>query len=209
MTIQNADDKIENEVKIMQKKSVDRRTLKTKKAIRQAFAELLQEKELHKITVQEIADKADISRFTFYKYYLDVYDLYEKIEREMLIQISIIILHLEDKSSEEFFNKMVEYIDENRVTFAMIFNPNSRSRLNDKLSQLIEGMFRKVYSDKLGIEMDNQELVYICCYRSQGCIAVIRNWIMDGFVEPREYIVKSLSQLDENTERYFSEKIKK
>lgn len=209
MTIQNADDKIGNEVKIMQKKSVDRRTLKTKKAIRQAFAELLQEKELHKITVQEIADKADISRFTFYKYYLDVYDLYEKIEREMLIQISIIILHLEDKSSEEFFNKMVEYIDENRVTFAMIFNPNSRSRLNDKLSQLIEGMFHKVYSDKLGIEMDNRELVYICCYRSQGCIAVIRNWIMDGFAEPREYIVKSLSQLDENTERYFLEKIKK
>ena len=163
----------------MQKKSVDRRTLKTKKAIRQAFAELLQEKELHKITVQEIADKADISRFTFYKYYLDVYDLYEKIEREMLIQISIIILHLEDKSSEEFFNKMVEYIDENRVTFAMIFNPNSRSRLNDKLSQLIEGMFHKVYSDKLGIEMDNRELVYIYAvtvHKAVLLLSVIGSW---------------------------------
>ena len=39
-----------------EKKPVDRRTVKTKKAIRQALAELLQEKELRKITVQEIAD---------------------------------------------------------------------------------------------------------------------------------------------------------
>ena len=52
-------------------KPSDRRTLKTKKAIFQAFSELLKEKELRKITVQEIVDKADISRVTFYKYYLD------------------------------------------------------------------------------------------------------------------------------------------
>lgn len=193
----------------MPNKSVDRRTLKTKGAIRRALSELLQEKELHKITVQEIADKAEISRFTFYKYYLDVYDLYEKIEKEVLIKASIIILHLEDKSSEEFFTKLIEYIDENRVTFGMIFNPNSASRLRDKLSKLIEGMFRKVYSEKLGIPIDNSELIYICCYRSQGCIAVIQNWILNGFPESCEYIVKSLSLLDKNTEQCFSENMKK
>ena len=38
-------------------KSPDRRTLKTKKAIFQAFSELLKEKELRKITVQEVVDK--------------------------------------------------------------------------------------------------------------------------------------------------------
>ena len=64
----------------MSEKKTDRRTLRTRKAICDAFAELLSEKELHKITVQEIADKADVNRVTFYKHYLDVYDLYDKIE---------------------------------------------------------------------------------------------------------------------------------
>ena len=42
----------------MNEKTEDRRTRKTKKAICDAFAELLTEKELHRITVKEIIDKA-------------------------------------------------------------------------------------------------------------------------------------------------------
>ena len=88
-------------------KKIDPRTRKTKRAIHQALSELLKEKELRKITVQEIVEKAEISRFTFYKYYLDVYDLYEKIEREILIHMSVIILQLENKTAEAAFEKLV------------------------------------------------------------------------------------------------------
>jgi AcrR family transcriptional regulator len=188
------------------KKPVDRRTVKTKKMIRRALAELLQEKELRKITVQEIADKAEVSRFTFYKHYIDVYDLYDKIERELLIDISVIVLQIENKTTEEFFQKLVQYIYDNSVTFGMIFNPNSKSNLRDKLSKLIEGMFKKLYSDKLRIQMDNKELAYICCYRSQGCLSVIQRWVINGLEEPCDYIVKSLSAIDKCIEQFFSDK---
>ena len=57
----------------MSEKKTDRGTLKTRKAICAAFAELLYEKELHKITVQEISDKADVNRVTFYKHYAGVH----------------------------------------------------------------------------------------------------------------------------------------
>lgn len=188
------------------KKPVDRRTVKTKKMIRRALAELLQEKELRKITVQEIADKAEVSRFTFYKHYIDVYDLYDKIERELLIDISVIVLQIENKTTEEFFQKLVQYIYDNSVTFGMIFNPNSKSNLRDKLSKLIEGMFKKLYSDKLRIPMDNKELAYICCYRSQGCLSVIQRWVINGLEEPCDYIVKSISAIDKCIEQFFSDK---
>lgn len=191
---------------MLDKKPVDRRTVKTKKMIRRALAELLQEKELRKITVQEIADKAEVSRFTFYKHYLDVYDLYDKIERELLIDISVIVLQIENKTTEEFFQKLVQYIYDNSVTFGMIFNPNSKSNLRDKLSKLIEGMFKKLYSDKLRIQMDNKELAYICCYRSQGCLSVIQRWVINGLEEPCDYIVKSLSAIDKCIEQFFSDK---
>ena len=87
----------------MIEKKIDRRALKTRKAICSAFSQLLAEKELHKITVQEIADKADVNRVTFYKHYLDVYDLYDKIEQETLIEMGILVLRLEELPTKEFF----------------------------------------------------------------------------------------------------------
>lgn len=187
-------------------KKTDPRTRKTKRAIRQALSELLKEKELRKITVQEIVEKAEISRFTFYKYYLDVYDLYEKIEREILIHMSVIILQLESRTAEVAFQKLVEYIYDNRTDFGMIFSLNTKSSLRDKLSRLIEGMFRKLYSEKFGIPVNDRDLIYVCCYRSQGCIAILQNWVVNGLTEPCEHIIRLLSALDRNTELYFSEK---
>ena len=49
----------------MADKKTDRRTLKTRKAIFESLAELLTEKELRSITVQELSDKADVHRVTF------------------------------------------------------------------------------------------------------------------------------------------------
>ena len=155
-------------------KPSDRRTLKTKKAIFQAFSELLKEKELRKITVQEIVDKADISRVTFYKYYLDVYDLYDKIESELLTNIGLITLQLADKPYDNFFKEIINYIYNNRATFDMVFSPNSTNKLRDKLSRIIEGILKKIYSEKLGISIDNEDLAYLCCYRSSGFLAVIQ-----------------------------------
>ncbi|MBQ6456167.1 MAG: TetR family transcriptional regulator [Mogibacterium sp.] len=65
----------------MEEKKTDRRTAKTQKAITNAFTALLAKKELDKITVREIAEIADINRATFYKHYLDVYDLYDRSSR--------------------------------------------------------------------------------------------------------------------------------
>ena len=54
---------------------MDRRIKYTKKIIKETFINLLEKKDLNKITVSEICKIADINRSTFYRYYLDVYDL--------------------------------------------------------------------------------------------------------------------------------------
>ncbi len=189
-------------------KSSDRRTLKTKKAIFQAFSELLKEKELRKITVQEIVDKADISRVTFYKYYLDVYDLYDKIESELLTNIGLITLQLADKTFNEFFKELINYVYNNRVTFEMVFSPNVTNKLRDKVSCIIEGILKKIYSEKLGISIDNEDLAYLCCYRSSGFLAVIQRWVQNGFSQSCENMVKQVSVFDDNIEQIFSNKRK-
>ena len=63
----------------------------------------LTEKELSKVTVQEISDTADINRATFYKHYLDVYDLYDKLEQDILIERGMLVLKLQELRTEDFF----------------------------------------------------------------------------------------------------------
>ncbi len=63
-------------------KGNDRRVLRTRQMIRTAFIEVVQEKGLAGTSVQDIADRANVSRGTFYAHYADKYALIELIVRE-------------------------------------------------------------------------------------------------------------------------------
>ncbi|MCL6489940.1 TetR/AcrR family transcriptional regulator [Alicyclobacillus mali (ex Roth et al. 2021)] len=58
---------------------MDRRVLKSRQAIRQAFVALMKEKDFDHITVQDITDRANVSRKTFYLHFLDKYDLLDRV----------------------------------------------------------------------------------------------------------------------------------
>ena len=49
--------------------SGNRRTLYTKKVIKESLIELLKTREIHQVTVTDICKKADINRGTFYTHY--------------------------------------------------------------------------------------------------------------------------------------------
>lgn len=54
---------------------IDRRIIRTRKAIKDAFVDLLAEKPLEKITITALAQRADIDRKTFYTHYTSIDDL--------------------------------------------------------------------------------------------------------------------------------------
>ena len=45
---------------------------------------LIEEKDFQKITIHEIAERADINRGTFYLHFLDKYDMMDHFENEMI-----------------------------------------------------------------------------------------------------------------------------
>ena len=59
----------------MQTKKPDRRIQRTQEALRNALVELILEKGYPKITVQNIIDRANVGRSTFYAHFLDKDDL--------------------------------------------------------------------------------------------------------------------------------------
>lgn len=125
-----------------------RNSLRSKRLIRQAFAELMQEKQsIDKITVKEIIDRADISKSTFYSHYQDIYALLEEFEDE--------ILDMLDNAFDEYnaARKMatdMPYIDhilknlkENESTYKMILTSNYPVQFIDKLKSYINGRILK------------------------------------------------------------------
>ncbi|MGN0818103.1 MAG: TetR/AcrR family transcriptional regulator [Candidatus Coproplasma sp.] len=56
-------------------KKQDARIVRTKRDLRNAFIELIGEKQFEKLTVTEICRKASINKMTFYKHYQDKYAL--------------------------------------------------------------------------------------------------------------------------------------
>lgn len=57
--------------------STDRRVRRSSRMLKEAFLELMREKGFSSITVQDIADKADMNRGTFYAHFPDKYALLE------------------------------------------------------------------------------------------------------------------------------------
>lgn len=55
----------------------DPRAKRTRKYIQDAFAELLGEKDFEAISIQDIMDRAELNRATFYNHYQDKYELLE------------------------------------------------------------------------------------------------------------------------------------
>jgi AcrR family transcriptional regulator len=57
---------------------IDRRILRTRKLLWEALIALIEEKDYSEITIQDIADRANVNRVTFYLHYRDKQDLLVK-----------------------------------------------------------------------------------------------------------------------------------
>lgn len=79
--------RISTEVKSMKNGGIDRRIIKTRKAIRTAFKELVQQKDMSEITISELTKRANITRSTFYMYYDTVDGVRAEIENEIIDNI--------------------------------------------------------------------------------------------------------------------------
>lgn len=65
--------------------NLDRRIRKSQEAIKTALVELMLEKTFDQITIQDLSDKADVSRRTIYLHYLDKYDLLDQLIAEHMV----------------------------------------------------------------------------------------------------------------------------
>ena len=109
----------------------DRRVLRTKRVIRNAFIKLLSQKDLNDISVKDIADAADVDRKTVYNYYSGVYEIRNEVENEIIGLLESAVKELDVKNSIDNPLKLFE-------TLTDIINSNidrKSTRLNSSHQQ--------------------------------------------------------------------------
>ncbi len=81
----------------MKNQKDDRRSRRTRRRLHQAIISLMQEKRYDSITVQDIIDRADVGRSTFYAHYQDKEDLVNNNLQEIFDDLS---QRLDDSASD-------------------------------------------------------------------------------------------------------------
>ena len=169
---------------------MDRRIRKTKTAIRNQVALLLQKKELDKITVTEIAQGADINRKSFYNYYSSVQAVIDEIEDDVIAELEEALedVHPRDAIVEPyiFFEKIEAVISKNLEFYKMLLSGSRSSTLMDKIVDILRDMAfqKKVIEESAGDDKNAALDFYL-----YGIIRVYQNW----FNEIYDLSLKELS----------------
>ena len=79
---------------------------KTQKKFEESLLKLMETKKFEAITVNDITELADVNRSTFYRHYLDKYELLEKIAILSIVGINI------SEVKESFHNRIKELIEQ-------------------------------------------------------------------------------------------------
>src|SRR5215212_8610866 len=87
---------------VVSKKKGDARVRRTRDSLGDALISLMQEKSFDTITVQDVLDRAHVSRSTFYSHYSDKDDLLMSDAEEFFESISMALSVSGDKSDRVF-----------------------------------------------------------------------------------------------------------
>lgn len=178
-------------------KKEDGRIRYTKMRIRTAFHELIQEMDHEKITVTAICNRAEINRATFYKYYLDVPDLVDKLQDETINELAEKLdFTAKNNTTEEFLIETLAFIKNNSDGHSNLISvtPSGASSFTDKISRLVYCKFSSFIEPMIPIKSDIEKAV-VFSYIAAGSAGVIDYWIKTGYKENEKSIAKKISLL--------------
>ena len=176
---------------------IDRRGVKTKRAIKEAFAKLLTQKDINDITISDIAAEANINRKTFYNYYDGIYEVVGEIEDDIVRLIDKEVTGIGFQNSLQspylIFEKLTKVINTDTDFFGYLLGMNANVSLESKIADLLKSKFKMfVLQD---VEISELRLNLMTEFIISGMVAVYRRWFNSDRSEPIETISEEMKLL--------------
>ncbi|MFT8319697.1 MAG: TetR-like C-terminal domain-containing protein [Bacillus sp. (in: firmicutes)] len=184
------------------KTHTDPRVTRTRKLLRDAFVELIQEMDMQKISVNRLAERATINRVTFYLHYRDIPNMLEKMADDMIEEISTVLKetsmnHKEDKDRDwtmlmRLLEHIAEQVDFYKVILASKRIPIFRDRLLLFLQDIIVARIEKTGDNFLVAGVQKDILIW---HNSSALIGTIIAWLQNDMPYTPSFLAKQYTLL--------------
>lgn len=175
---------------------------RAKNNLKKAFIYLIKKKGYSSITIKDIVEKAEYSRGSFYKYYLDKEDMAHEISNDIIEGYVGVCRDIFKEGSTLYFKnvntvktyKIFEYIKENVDRFDLFGIEDTIPGLKSRLIEAIRLMLRdemSFYTDK----REEHKSDYIINFRAYGTYGVLIQWISNNYSDSPQFIADEIFKL--------------
>lgn len=161
---------------------------KTKRKIQESLLELMKTKKFEAITVNDITTLIDINRSTFYRHYLDKYEVLEKIEDSILSEIinfhGTFISSLPNKNIDVSFeikdyitvdNNFFNIFEKHLGTMHILVSENGSITFQNKLNNTMLKVFERTFS-LASLKLNNIEKDLLFNFQAASFISILYYW---------------------------------
>lgn len=176
----------------------DRRVIKTQQALKNAVIELMSEKSFDEITIQDIADKANLNRGTIYLHYQDKYDLLDKLIESHMDELG----QMDEWACKLDWNSglvpFFEYFEKNYLFFSTMLASKGAPGFRTRLQNYVMEGFKSEIDQTIGRNENISDDV-ILQFTGTAYVGVIEWWITNGMPYSPQVMAKQVGVLLERS----------
>ena len=163
----------------------NRNARRTRAAVEKAFLEILEQKPIRKVTVQELIDRANICRTTFYAHYHDIPDLLDSMEQYLLDEVRAGLRQLEQtpirvEGEYPTIRVVVDLYARHAEMFRILNGEHGDPDFDERFQDTIYEATRELRAAKEGEAFDEKRHRLYSCYVISGGISVLDRLLSEG-----------------------------
>ena len=185
---------------------LDPRQIKSKEKLHEAYVSLLIEG-YDQLSIQQLCQKASVTRPTFYKLYKDVQELRKDVIQKLLAELSEALtiqnptplLQIEEKHMYENLMRFFEHVQKNHIAYETLLIYQTDALLTNRLQDILKRYVKDGldFSGTRPYLIDASEELLIA-YTAGAYLESLRWWIKTNYADSPEKMAKTLIELSLN-----------
>ena len=187
----------------------------TKQALSNALKQLLQKKQITKITINDIAEACGISRMTFYYHFKDIYDLADWTLQEAL-HTAIADNRTHGNWQQGFLN-LLDVLKAHQPLILNVYRAIDREQVERYMRREVEALLLPVVEEQAaGLQISEKGKHMVAIFYTYAFMGIVLEWIQRNMqASPQEVADTTAAMIHsgfrnslENMSRYESKKAK-
>ena len=187
----------------------------TKQALANALKQLLQKKQITKITINDIAEACGISRMTFYYHFKDIYDLADWTLQEVL-HTAIADNRTHDNWQQGFLN-LLDVLKAHQPLILNVYRAIDREQVERYMRREVEALLLPVVEEQAaGLQLSEKGKHMVAIFYTYAFMGIVLEWIQRNMqASPQEVADTTAAMIHsgfrnslENMSKYESKKAK-